>query len=203
MNALLYAALVLLIINIIVMVAAYIRFKNRFSSARILGDIRSEIDRLILDLGRETDRDVAILEDRIRGLRELMDEADRRILLADREESKRKSLPEIPVPREQPSKNTGTPTGRAVKQAATPDLFAEETAPEARTEQTPEQTEPVIIYTKPRISRRESQIEAEIPVRERAIQMARKDISPEIIAKTLGISQGEVDLILTMNNSSL
>jgi hypothetical protein len=101
-----------------------------------------------------------------------MDEADRRILLADREESKRKTLPEIP-------------------------------APEVTPEQTPEQTEPVIIYTKPRISRRESQIEPEIPVRERAIQMARKDISPEIIAKTLGISQGEVDLILTMNDSSL
>lgn len=172
MNALFYTALVLLIINLVVLFAAFIRLKDRFSSARILGDIRSEIDRLIMDLGRETDRDVAILEDRIRGLRELMDEADRRILLADREESKRKTLPEIP-------------------------------APEVTPEQTPEQTEPVIIYTKPRISRRESQIEPEIPVRERAIQMARKDISPEIIAKTLGISQGEVDLILTMNDSSL
>lgn len=172
MNALFYTALVLLIINLVVLFAAFIRLKDRFSSARILGDIRSEIDRLIMDLGRETDRDVAILEDRIRGLRELMDEADRRILLADREESKRKTLPEIP-------------------------------APEVTPEQTPEQTEPVIIYAKPRISRRESQIEPEIPVRERAIQMARKDISPEIIAKTLGISQGEVDLILTMNDSSL
>ena len=172
MTALFYTALVLFIINLVVLFAAFIRLKDRFSSARILGDIRSEIDRLILDLGRETDRDVAILEDRIRGLRELMDEADRRILLADREESKRKTLPEIP-------------------------------APEVTPEQTPEQTEPVIIYTKPRISRRESQIEPEIPVRERAIQMARKDISPEIIAKTLGISQGEVDLILTMNDSSL
>jgi len=172
MNALFYTALILLVINLVVLFAAFIRLKDRFSSARILGDIRSEIDRLIMDLGRETDRDVAILEDRIRGLRELMDEADRRILLADREESKRKTLPEIP-------------------------------APEVTPEQTPEQTEPVIIYTKPRISRRESQIEPEIPVRERAIQMARKDISPEIIAKTLGISQGEVDLILTMNDSSL
>ena len=172
MNALFYTALILLVINLVVLFAAFIRLKDRFSSARILGEIRSEIDRLILDLGRETDRDVAILEDRIRGLRELMDEADRRILLADREESKRKTLPEIP-------------------------------APEVTPEQTPEQTEPVIIYTKPRISRRESQIEPEIPVRERAIQMARKDISPEIIAKTLGISQGEVDLILTMNDSSL
>ena len=172
MNALFYTALILLVINLVVLFAAFIRLKDRFSSARILGDIRSEIDRLILDLGRETDRDVAILEDRIRGLRELMDEADRRILLADREDSKRKSLPEIPVP-------------------------------EVTPEQTPEQAEPVIIYTKPRISRRESQIEPEIPVRERAIQMARKDISPEIIAKTLGISQGEVDLILTMNDSSL
>ncbi|HOF85907.1 MAG TPA: hypothetical protein PLP41_09395 [Treponemataceae bacterium] len=98
MNALFYTALVLFIINLVVLFAAFIRLKDRFSSARILGDIRSEIDRLIMDLGRETDRDVAILEDRIRGLRELMDEADRRILLADREESKRKTLPEIPAP---------------------------------------------------------------------------------------------------------
>lgn len=203
MNALFYTALVLLIINLVVLFAAFIRLKDRFSSARILGDIRSEIDRLIVDLGRETDRDVAILEDRIRGLRELMDEADRRILLADREDSKRQSLPEIPVPREQATKKNSVRTGGAATWATAPDLFAEEPAPEAKHEQTPEQTEPVIIYTKPRISRRESQIEPEIPVRERAIQMARKDISPEIIAKTLGISQGEVDLILTMNDSSL
>lgn len=199
MNTWFYFGLALLIINLVVMFVLYVRMKDRFSPARVLGEIRTEMDRLIQDLGRETDRDVAILEDRIRGLRELMDEADRRILLANREETKRKSLPEIPVRQEQPAANTRGRTGGAAKQAVAPDLFTVETAPVV----TPERTEPVIIYTKPRISRRESQLEPEIPVRDRVVEMARKDISPEIIAKTLRISQGEVDLILAMNGSSL
>ncbi len=202
MNAWFYFALVLLIVNLVVMFVLYLRMKDRFSQTRILGDIRTEIDRLILDLGRETDRDVAILEDRIRGLRELMDEADRRILLANREDTKRRNLPEIPLQKETATEKKYAVTEQTIKENE-PALPPQNNDPADIKQPVAEDNEPVIIYTKPRITRRENQLEPEIPVRERVVEMARKDISPEIIAKTIGISQGEVDLILAMNESSL
>lgn len=88
MNGWFYFALFLLMANLAAMFMFYVRMKNRFSEKRILADIKNEVEQLITDLGRETDRDVDILENRIHSLRELMDEADRRILMADREEKK-------------------------------------------------------------------------------------------------------------------
>lgn len=66
-----------------------------------------------------------------------------------------------------------------------------------------EQNDPITIYTRTRITRSNKEIAIEVPVREQVISMAKKNLSPEMIAKTTGISLGEVELILTMNNSSL
>lgn len=173
-----YFAVFLLLANLTAMFWFYIRMKNRFSEKRILSDIRKEVEQLVTELGRETDRDVEILESRIRALRDLMDEADRRILLADREETKRRVQPVIP-----PETPAAPPAG-----------------PVARTDT---EKEPVTIYTRPRITRSGKSIPIEIPVREQVLQMARKNISAEMISKTTGMSLGEVDLILAMNNSSL
>lgn len=184
-----YFALFLLLANLTVMFVFYVRMKNRFSEKRILSDIRNEVEQLVTELGRETDRDVDILENRIQSLRDLMDEADRRILLADREDRKRVTqpvipkhpadmVPETPVKKQSPDSETGNPGPKA-------------------------SSEPVTIYTRPRIARSSKELSIEIPVREQVIHMAKKNISPEMIAKTTGISQGEVDLILAMNDSSL
>jgi hypothetical protein len=42
-----------------------------------------------------------------------------------------------------------------------------------------------------------------VPLHERVLELARKGISPEMIALTLSVSLGEVELILDMNDSSL
>lgn len=81
--------LVLILLDALLMFLFWLFMRSRFSTDRILKDVRSEVDRLITDLGREADRDVGLLESRIQGLRALIDEADRRITLAEREESKR------------------------------------------------------------------------------------------------------------------
>lgn len=184
-----YFAVFLLLANLTVMFVFYVRMKNRFSEKRILADIRNEVEQLITELGRETDRDVEILENRIRSLRDLMDEADRRILLADREETKRSAHPVIP--HEEPARKPEVPVAEARHKK------------ETTTGTTSSPAEPVTIYTRPRITRSERSIPIEVPVREQVIQMARKNISAEMIAKTTGMSLGEVDLILAMNNSSL
>lgn len=206
----------LILINCTIMLVFHLRLRSRFSSARILKEIREEMDNLILDLGRETDRDVALLESRIKGLRTLIDEADRRVLLAGREEERRqrsgKLIGQLTEKVEPESPAAGTAhTDRAT---ITPG-----TAVAAETERTDGVSraagkavadgasgaapEPVTIYTRPTVVRSEKRIQPVVPLKERVLEMARKDISPEMIASTLSMSLGEIELILDMNDSSL
>lgn len=188
-----YIAIALIILNCVLMLAFYLALRSRFSSNRILREIREEIDKLVIDLGRETDRDVALLESRIKGLRALIDEADRRVLVAGREEDKR------------------VRSGKLVDQleARLPDEPQTSVGAHTATEMPPPQAEsparrePVTIYTRPAVVRNGRQIQPVVPLRERVLEMARKDISPEMIASTLSMSLGEVELILDMNDSSL
>jgi len=200
--------LVVMLANIGCMVAFYLILRSRFSSRKILSEIRSEMDKLVSDLGREADRDVALLESRIKNLRALMDEADRRILLAGKEEGRRRNgsvvidVPESPVSAVPPPAAQIPPGLHVGEKKATRQVESvpEERQVEARPER---QSEPIRIYTRPVIRRSENPIEPVIPVRERVLDMARKGLSAELIAHTLAMPLGEIELILDMNDSSL
>jgi len=214
----------------------YFAMRSRFSSKRVLADIRAEMDRLLADLEFQVDRDVRVLESRTAALRAMIDEADRRIVTADREGERRrfeaaalKSVSTQPlgatvaaqdrppshtapasamssasiVPPVSAMSSTSTmPEASAVPQAvepparpATPERPSPPVSASAR-------AEPVTIYTKPMIRRSAEQIEPVVPVAERVLDMNRKGFSNEMIAATLAVSLGEVELILDMNGSS-
>ncbi len=77
------------------MLMFYKKISSRFSAKNVLSAIRLEMDNLVADLSRETEHDVALLESRIASLKALIDEADRRILLAERESVKREREREV------------------------------------------------------------------------------------------------------------
>lgn len=225
MGTIVVSVITLVAINVVSMIAFFLIMKSRFSRDRLLGELRAEVDRLVMDLGREADRDVAILESRIKNLRALMDEADRRILVAGKETARRKEETDIlqniaprsaPEPSPQaarnamlrPSPEPAAQPARAVAsqyvQDAAPAVTRNE-APAAMPRATPRDadSEPVRIYTRPAITRSERQIEPFVPVQERVLDMARQGFTAELIAGTLSMPLGEVELILDMNRSSL
>jgi len=165
----------------------FLVLSRRFSRRRILADLRAEMDRLIADLGREADRDVAILENRIKSLRSLIEEADRRVLVAEREERRRQDSVEI----------SKAAFGAAQRPSRAEPARVVDAAPAPEPAQ-----EPITIYTRPRFTRSENQIEPVVPVKERVIELARKGISAEMIASMVSLSLGEVELIIAMNVSS-
>jgi len=167
----------LFVLELLGMFFFYLFMRSRFSRERLLADVRAEVDKLIIDLGREADRDVALLESRILNLRSLMDEADRRIVLAGRETAKRRDTEDL----------------SAALGSARPADSVEISAGD----------EPVTVYTRPVVRRSETRIEPVVPLQERVLDMARRNISTEMIASTMSISLGEVELIIAMNNSSL
>ena len=214
----------LFLLNCIGMVIFYLIIKSRFSAKKILSELRSEVDKLITDLGREADRDVELLESRVKNLRSLIDEADRRILVANREMVKKQKEDDIIADansmRAHMSENPGVKSKSAMdaKSVGLPgSISAANTvpvpvaeikahpvrAPRTETTERHEEQQPVVIYTRPVIKRRETQIEPVVPLKEHVLEMAQKGISAQMIANTLSVSLGEVELILDMNSSSL
>ncbi|MBQ4555861.1 MAG: hypothetical protein IJA53_12225 [Spirochaetaceae bacterium] len=54
-----------------------------------LGNIKQEVDKILIEIDKVTDRDLSMVENRIRTLREVIDLADKRIILAEKELQKR------------------------------------------------------------------------------------------------------------------
>jgi len=187
--------IILVTLNLLAMFLFYIFLKSRFSQKRILNELRSEVDTLIIDLGREADRDVAILESRIKNLRSLIDEADKRILIAGKETLQRQEESDI---LQRIQKPVAPPE---IKKSETPQI-QQNIEVQAPPEIMPLQ-EPVRIYTRPRIINSEKKIEPFVPAQERVIDMARQGFSAEMISGNLSLSLGEVELIIDMNRSSL
>jgi hypothetical protein len=88
MNMLMLALLVF-IVNIVLWIVLFTRFKEQVSPKTVLREIRGEFDALMRDMQGEVTRDISIITDRIQDLRAIIDEADAHILLSDTELRKR------------------------------------------------------------------------------------------------------------------
>ncbi|MDR3173083.1 MAG: hypothetical protein LBU19_02425 [Treponema sp.] len=62
----------------------YLYIRRRLSGQNILEGYREEVNRLIAEIDRATDRDARLVEERISALRKVLEDADRRIALLDR-----------------------------------------------------------------------------------------------------------------------
>ena len=223
MDPLLLIAVLLFILNLVLMPIFYARLKTVFSPQKILANLKTEVDNLVADIGRETDRDVAILENRIVALRTLIDEADRRVGLARRETEKQSRealiLDALSETSPKPAVTEVSPGYSDFRKPDKPnfDKFPETGAPEpaiSAPEPAISAPEPAISAPEPAISavhvynrnsfvRRPVPIQPSVPVHEKVIDLARKGLSAEFIAATLSLSQGEVELIININSSSL
>lgn len=78
-----------MIVNVILWISFYVKFKKTFSPNKILENIGKEVDKLLIEIDNITDRDLSLIENRIQTLREVISQADRRISLAKKEDEKR------------------------------------------------------------------------------------------------------------------
>ena len=209
MDPLLLIAVLLFILNLVLMPIFYARLKTVFSPQKILANLKTEVDNLVADIGRETDRDVAILENRIVALRTLIDEADRRVGLARRETEKQSRealiLDALSETSPKPAVTEVSPGYSDFRKPDKPnfDKFPETGAPEPAISAPEPAISAVHVYNRNSFVRRPVPIQPSVPVHEKVIDLARKGLSAEFIASTLSLSQGEVELIININSSSL
>jgi hypothetical protein len=188
---------------------AYLR--RRIGREEIFSDYRDEVEKLTADIDAATERDLTLIEDRLKTLRETIDTADRRIAVLVRELDRKKTssdlytslgkhagskpgsaVPVTVVPvTEDPVMETDSGRMEAGDPAGTPEIAEAETAPEVRvipagTAADPERPE-------------SSDPPAAKSMGEKAAELAAAGFSPDLIAARLGISVSEVDIAITIH----
>jgi hypothetical protein len=198
--ALLFSAASLLICGFsFIYFQAYLR--RRTGSKRILAEFEDEVNSIIARIDSATDRDITLVEERIKSLRTILDAADRRIAAYAREMDRHSAQeaaytalgrsPSTPQPSRQPPAKSGTPTrqspasdspaaGMDVDRALSGGTIALPLGP--RFTHSPNPVKP-----KPR------------PLTERVSELSQNGLSPEAIAARLGVAISEVDLALAVS----
>lgn len=87
--AVIITSVILCLINIILWIILAIRFKKIFSTEEIIDKTRTELNRMISDVNRNAERNITLIDERIKQLKAVSAEADRRIALAKSELEKK------------------------------------------------------------------------------------------------------------------
>ncbi len=153
------------------------------SSAAITEQVRAEIDRMIVDLNQTADRNIGLIEQRLKSLGDLVKEADHRIsLLQKQADNLSKSVDTYS--RLRPGNLTNASSASSSKSAVVPDnpRSQPESIPPKKSEESDEPAEGAGGQSK----------------RERVINLYRQGISADIIASRVDSTVAEVELIISM-----
>ena len=188
-------------VNIILWLFFFFYFKKKFSSQEILENIRQEVDKLLIEISRETDRDLSLVDDKINELKEIIEKADQRIKLAKKEQRRQKkdepamfkseiaksslSIPqEITSRTDQSIHNPVYPMENVVSRYTENNDLARNTAGTGTT--------PTVIPQISDISKNDK------PVREKVLELWKLGMEPELIAEKLTVSLTEIRMIIDM-----
>jgi TolA-binding protein len=165
------------------------RINREKSSTAITEQVRNEIDRMVVDLNQTADRNIGLIEQQLKSLTEMIQEADHRIsLLQKHSEKLNKSTDTYNQIRPAQIIKPKAPT------AATAPPAGEVSPPNAHTVDISEEIQPGTS-----VPENEDAQDAVTPSkRERVINLYRQGISLDIIASRVDSTVAEVELIISM-----
>jgi hypothetical protein len=175
----------------------YLYIRRRTSRGSILAGYREEVDRLIAEIDHATDRDARLVEERITALRQILEDADRRIALLSRDTERRRGGAELytalgsrqPVPAVSPSPADPGPSRVSAGTAA------EGGAAKAGGFALPGEAAAGNLAVGPKPGAGDPQVRS---LTEQVAELSRQGISAEFIAARLGLSLSEVELALAV-----
>ncbi len=222
---------IVVVIELLGLVIIYFLLKRKIEKAlsldSLLESVRKEVRALNIELNETTDRNISLIEDRVRSLHELLDEADRRIGVAKREQSRRETeaavytklgrvapilgnteaqddiaVPQMPLRADSTSGFEPPVSGPSEKgqSEGVPELPRSESLNTA-------QTEPIRLPlgTEKSGGLKISQTQSVIPpktLREAALDLYRHGFSAEVIANKLGATVAEIELLISLEEGS-
>ena len=173
--------------------------KRRTSAGELLAEYRSEVYRLIAEIDAATDRDSRLVEDRIKTLKSLMEDTDKRIAVYLRE-----------LDRSRSGEALYTSLGRGIRAALNTPPADEKQKPSADTAFAPLQpaqtlppvTAPQTVQTsQPNLSPQAAAPEEPPSKQQRRVQIANlvaQGLAPAEIASRLDLSLSEVELAMNL-----
>lgn len=200
--------IIITLINLFLWLVFFLRLKKTFSPQILLHDIKNEVEKLLIEINRTADEDISLIEARIKGLKALIEEADRRMLLLQGQTGERKREQE--VLQKLSSASNVTPEQKVAEKYKKMGKKTEITDESVqlsidfdsyRVTSLDEQTSIQNIQMDlPEISTVEASPTKEIPLRQQVIKLNDEGFSPDFIAEKLGRSITEVQLILDLYN---
>ncbi|MDR0388268.1 MAG: hypothetical protein LBH57_09565 [Treponema sp.] len=170
----------------------YIR--RRTSSENILAECGDAVARLEAQIDAVTDRDAQLVEDRIKSLKKLLEDVDRRISLLSRIEDQRKP----PIPLYNSLGNRITFPDAGVSSASTGVSSGNAVSPAGSSTGSPDSLPPNSVSGPAGDSSPEPGEDTR-PLVERVAELDRAGFSPELIASRLGVSVSEAELAVTVS----
>ncbi len=73
--------LIILVLNIVLWILLFSRLRKEFSPDAVLYSIREEVDKLIIEINKVSDRDITLIDARRNGLKQLLEEIDKKLAL--------------------------------------------------------------------------------------------------------------------------
>lgn len=188
----------LIILNILINLAIiffmyhYLKWnlgKNKGSSD--LGNFEEETEKLIIEINRTTERNLQLIESKIRQIKSVIDDAERVVSVINREKS-------------------GSRQEEAVLKKLENRSFFENVEKIRKENDFTELTEPVIKINLSRNNTTEKKEKASAAdeetlesgdIRDRAITMYRNGINIELISRNLNIPTGEIELMISLDKA--
>ncbi|MDR2741559.1 MAG: hypothetical protein LBB98_05315 [Treponema sp.] len=185
--------------------------KRRTGRERILVELNDEIDKLVRDVNEITNRDILLVEDRVKTLKAFLEDTDRRIALLAGEVSRQQVQEEVYVELGKLRSPITEPAGPVVP--ASPPASVNPARPSPAADAAPVASPPaaeaenkrkssVQTYS-PRIVRSATPVVPKPPpFAEQVAGLYRAGFSPDLIASRLGAALSEVELAIALTEGS-
>jgi len=165
--------------------------KKRTSVSEQLNEYRTEVNRLNAEIDRITDRDSQLIEDRVKKLKELLEETDRRVSVYVKELDKSKR-----------GEALYTSLGRGIRAALKTEEEPAQSAPPPPPAR-PANLPPPVPPSAPAKEEPPSKPPSKRQIRSSIDQLLNEGLTPEQVASRLEISIAEVNLAINLRRPKL
>ncbi|MGO9412261.1 MAG: hypothetical protein ACLQCB_16095 [Spirochaetia bacterium] len=207
-----YTVVITLVVDVGGLLLVYTLLRDRVrratSAAAQMAELREEVSRLVVELNQTTERNVALLEDRISGLSDLLAAADRKIALLQREIEKHDVGVKVYSKLAEGASSSAAPQRQGPSRET---LLREALPQEAPPRQEPPRQEPrlsVELSERVEEGRKRTEPGAGAPspkadVHQKVVMLSRSGFSAPLIAARVGMPLGEVELIISLERQRM
>ncbi len=207
-----YTVVITLVVDVGGLLLVYTLLRDRVrratSAAAQMAELREEVSRLVVELNQTTERNVALLEDRISGLSDLLAAADRKIALLQREIEKHDVGVKVYSKLAEGASSSAAPQRQGPSRET---LLREALPQEAPPRQEPPRQEPrlsVELSERVEEGRKRTEPSAGAPspkadVHQKVVMLSRSGFSAPLIAARVGMPLGEVELIISLERQRM